>query len=113
MAISCKNSTRSRRRRSIAVFGAALILVAQFVAAVHWHPAVELAWTVASAQPLETGLCALCQVAFHSSLNPTPTRAPFLEPLEIGSVIASTDSWLGFASFDSASALTRAPPAAA
>ena len=111
MAISCKSSTRSRLRRSIAVFGAALILVAQFVAAVHWHPPTESAWTVASAQPLETGLCALCQVAFHSSLN--PTSALFIEPLEIGSVIASTDSWLGFASFDSASALTRAPPAAA
>jgi hypothetical protein len=111
MAISCKSSTRSRLRRSIAVFGAALILVAQFVAAVHWHPPTESAWTVASAQPLETGLCALCQVAFHSSLN--PTSALFIEPLEIGSVIASTDSWFGFASFDSASALTRAPPAAA
>ena len=112
MTISCKSSTRSRLRRSIAVFVAALVLVAQFVGTVHWHPPTESAWTVPSAQPsLETGLCALCQVAFHSSLN--PTGAPFIEPLEIGSVIASIDSWLGFASFDSASALTRAPPAAA
>jgi hypothetical protein len=97
-------------RRSIAVFGAALVLVAQVVGTVHWHP--PSARTVASAQPsLETGLCALCQVAFHSSLN--PTSALFIEPLDVGSVIAGTDSWLGFASFDSASALTRAPPAAA
>ena len=111
MAISCKSSTRSRLRRSIAVFGAALVLIAQIVGTVHWHPPTESAWTVASAQPLETRLCALCQVAFHSSLN--PTSALFIEPLEIGSVIASTGSWFGFASFDSASALTRAPPAAA
>jgi hypothetical protein len=112
MAISCKSSTRSRLRRSIAVFGAALVLVAQFVGAVHWHPAAESARTVSLAQPfLETGLCALCQVAFHSSLN--PTSAPFIERREIGRAIASTDSWHGFASFDSASALTRAPPAAA
>jgi hypothetical protein len=112
MAISCKSSTRSRLRRSIAVFGAALILAAQFVGAVHWHPPVQLAWTVASAQPsVDTGLCALCLVAFHSSLN--PTSAPFIEHREIGRAIASSDSWLGFASFDSASALTRAPPAAA
>src|ERR1017187_9086145 len=112
MAISRKSSTRSRLRRSIAVFGAALILVAQFVAAVHWHPAAESARTVSSAQPsLDTGLCALCQVAFHSTLN--PTRAPFIEPLEIGRAIVRTDSWHGFASFDSASGLTRAPPAAA
>jgi hypothetical protein len=112
MAISCKSSTRSRLKRSIAVFGAALILIAQFVGAMHWHPPVESAWTVASAQPsLDTGLCALCQVAFHSSLS--PTSAPFFEHREIGRAIASTDSWHGFASFDSASALTRAPPAAA
>src|ERR1035441_3289662 len=97
MAISCKSSTRSRLRRSIAVFGAALILVAQFVAAVHWHPAVESARMVSLAQPsLDAGLCALCQVAFHSSLN--PTRAPFIEPLEIGRVISSIDSGLGFRS---------------
>jgi hypothetical protein len=112
MAISCKRSTRSRLRRSIAVFGAALILVAQFVAAVHRHPAVESARTVSSAQAsLDTGLCALCQVAFHSSLN--PTSAPFIEPLEIERAISSIDSWLGFTWFDSASALTRGPPAAA
>jgi hypothetical protein len=112
MAISCKSSTRSRLRRSIAVFGAALILVAQFVAAVHRHPGVESARTVSSAQlSLDTGLCALCQVAFHSNLN--PTSAPFIEPLEIRRAISSIDSGLGFTWFDFASALTRAPPAAA
>lgn len=112
MAISCKISTGSRIKRSIAVFGAALILVAQFVGATHWHPPSERAWTVASAQPsLETGLCALCQVAFHSSLN--PTSAPFIAHREAGRPIASADSWHGFASFDSASVLTRGPPVAA
>jgi len=66
---------------------------------------------VAAAQlSLDTGLCALCQVAFHSNLN--PTSAPFIEPLRPGSAIANNDSSLGFASFDSASSLTRAPPAA-
>jgi hypothetical protein len=112
MAILCKSSTRSRLRRSIAVFGVALILIAQVVATVHWHPPTELAMTAASAQPsIDTGLCALCQLAFHSSLN--PSSAPFIEPHEIGRAVASSDYWLGFASFDSASALTRAPPAAA
>lgn len=110
MPISSKSSIRSRLRRSIAVFGAALVLVAQFVGATHWHPAPESARIVSSTQQtLDTGLCALCQVAFHSTLN--PTSAPFIEPLEIGGVIASADFGLGFASFDS-SALTRAPPAA-
>jgi len=67
---------------------------------------------VASAQlSLDTGQCALCQVAFHSGLN--PNSAPFVEPLEVGGAIASNDSSLGFALFDSASSLTRAPPAAA
>jgi hypothetical protein len=90
----------------------ALILVAQVVATVHWHPPTESATTAASAQPsIDPALCALCQLAFHSSLN--PNSAPFIEPHEIGSALASTDYWLGFASFDSASALTRAPPAAA
>ena len=112
MAVLCKSSTRSRLRRSIAVFGVALILAAQVVATVHWHPPTASAATVASSQPsIDTGLCALCQLAFHSSLNPNST--PFIEPHEIGSAIASIDCWLGFASFDSASALTRAPPAAA
>src|SRR5258708_39071786 len=112
MAISSKSSTRSRLRRSIAVFGTALVLVAQFVGTMHWHPPAQSAWTVASVQPsLETGLCALCQVAVHSSLN--PTGALSIEPHEIGSELASTDSWLGFASSDSASALTRAPPGTA
>jgi hypothetical protein len=112
MAISCKSSARSRLRRSIAVFSAALVLVAQFVGAVHLHPASELARTVSSAQPsLDTGLCALCLVAFHSNLS--PTSAPFIERHEIGRAVASIDSWHGFAPFHSASALTRAPPAAA
>ena len=112
MVISRKSSTRARSRHSIAVFGVALILVTQFVGAVHWHPAAESARIVLSTQPtIDTGLCALCQVAFHSTLN--PTSAPFIKPLEIGGVIASADFWMGFTSFDSASALTRAPPAAA
>ncbi|MGC1380073.1 MAG: hypothetical protein WA814_03495, partial [Candidatus Baltobacteraceae bacterium] len=88
------------------------ILVAQFVAVVHSHPPTPSATTVVSAQPsLDTGLCALCQLAFHSSLN--PASALFVEPLEIGSVVTSTDSWHGFAPFDSASAPTQAPPSAA
>jgi len=110
MVISRKSSIRARR--SIAVFGAVLVLVAQFVGATHWHPAAESPRIVSSTQPtIDTGLCPLCQVAFHSTLN--PTSAPFIEPLEIGGVIASDDFGLGFASFDSASALTRAPPATA
>jgi hypothetical protein len=109
MAISRKSSIRARR--AIAVFGVALILVTQFVGAVHWHPAADSARIVSSTQPtIDTGLCALCQVAFHCTLN--PTSAPFIEPLEIGAVIASAEFGLGFDSFDFASALTRAPPAA-
>jgi hypothetical protein len=112
MAISWKSSTPLSLRRSIAIFSAALILVAQFVAVEHWHPAAEPARTVSSAQlSLDTGLCALCQLAFHSSLNPTST--PNIERLETGRALASMDSWHGFTSFDPASALTRAPPAAA
>ena len=112
MATLGKRSTRSRLRRTIAVFGVALILVAQIVATVHWHPPTQSATAVASAQPsIDAGLCALCQLAFHSSFN--PSSAPFIEPHEIGSALASTDFRLGFASCDSGSALTRAPPAAA
>ena len=40
-----------------------------------------------AAQPsLDTGLCALCQLAFHSSLNPTST--PNIERLETGRALA-------------------------
>jgi hypothetical protein len=112
MEIVCKSSTRSRLRRSIAVFGAALILVAQFVAVVHSHPPTKSSTTVASAQPsLDTGLCALCQLAFHSSVNPTST--PDIERLETERALASIDTWRRFTLFDSASAPTRAPPSAA
>jgi hypothetical protein len=110
--MTCKSSTRLRLRRSIAVLGAALILVAQFVAGVHSHPPTNSATTIASAQPsLDTGLCALCQLAFHSSLNPTST--PNVEPLETRRALTSIDTWHRFSLFDSASAPTRAPPSAA
>jgi hypothetical protein len=90
----------------------ALILVAQVVATVHWHPPTQSTATAASVQTsIDTGLCALCQLAFHSSFN--PSSAPFIEPHEIGRAVASADYWLGFTSFHSASALTRAPPAVA
>ena len=112
MTISGNSSIRRRFKRSIGVFGVALLLVTQFVGAMHWHPAAESTRIVSSTQPaLDTGLCALCQVAFHSTLN--PTSAPFIEPLEIGGVIASADFWMGFTSFDYVSALTRAPPVGA
>src|SRR5579864_576741 len=108
MTIPRKSSTRSRLRPSIAVFVAALILVAQFVAVMHSHPPTQPATTVAAQTSLDTGLCALCQLALHSSLNPTST--PNIERLETGRALASIDSWHRFTLLDSVSAPTRAPP---
>jgi len=98
--------------RAIAIMGATLVLFAQLIGAIHFHErALSRDGIATAAVAADQGLCPVCQLALHSSL--TPTSAPFVEPLEVESAIASTDSSIGFHSFDSASALTRAPPAAA
>jgi hypothetical protein len=62
--------------KSIALFGAVLILAAQFLALTHFHrgnPTRQLsAQTVVAA---DDGLCALCILAFHAPLNPAATPA--------------------------------------
>lgn len=101
-----------KRGNTVAIMGATLVLFAQLIGAIHFHESVvSRDWVITAEFSADNGLCPVCQLAFHSSLN--STSAPFVEPLQIESTVASTDSWIGFASFDSASALTRAPPIAA
>jgi hypothetical protein len=95
--------------RRIAVAGAALILFVQLLGAIHWHPAnFDNAASASAALSVDNGLCAVCLLAFHSSLNPAtvPTLAHPLRELAMAPVAGCA----GFSAFDPASHLSRAPP---
>lgn len=107
-----KNNARSALKRRIAILGAALILTAQFVAAVHWHlaPGADRV-AAASERSLDNGLCALCLLGSHSNFN--PTASPSIEQVGFASRFTPRLSHDCFLSSRSVSTLTRAPPLAA
>lgn len=95
--------------RRIAVAGAALILFVQLLGAIHWHPAnFDNAASASAALSVDNGLCAVCLLAFHTSLNPAtvPTLAHPQRELAMAPVVGSAE----FSTFAPASHLTRAPP---
>lgn len=62
--------------KSIALFGAALILAAQFLALTHFHQGNPSRQFNAQTQAAtDDGLCALCILAFHAPLNPAAMPA--------------------------------------
>ena len=62
--------------KSIALFGAVLILAAQFLALTHFHQGNPTRQLNAQTQVVaDDGLCALCILAFHAPLNPAATPA--------------------------------------
>lgn len=62
--------------KSIALFGAVLILAAQFLALTHFHQGNPTRQLNAQTQVVaDDGLCALCILAFHAPLNPAAMPA--------------------------------------
>jgi hypothetical protein len=96
--------------RSVAIFAAAITLAGQLAAAAHVHQAADPSSVNAVAQvAADNGLCALCLLAFHTSVAPSaPVTAAlprdYREALTILSsapvIVAAVDTPLG-----------RAPPA--
>ena len=108
-ATSC--FSRSAIRRRIAIAGAALILFAQFLGAIHEHRLALSAAAHASALSADSGPCALCLFAFHSNFNPAPGYS--LERPEPALAPIAAESRIGFDSFNRRSFLSRAPPRSA
>ena len=97
--------------KSIALFGAVLILAAQFLALTHFHQGAPARQFNTQTQVVaDDGLCALCILAFHAPLNPATTPAlerPLVEARLVDAALArprDADSH--------ASCQTRAPPTA-
>jgi hypothetical protein len=62
--------------KSIALFGAVLILAAQFLALTHFHQGNPTRQLNAQTQVVaDDGFCALCILAFHAPLNPAAMPA--------------------------------------
>src|SRR5882672_1058832 len=96
--------------KSIALFGAVLILAAQFLALTHFHRTNPTRQFNAQTQVVaDDALCALCILAFHAPLNPAAPPAPARPHVEVRNVDAAVASVHVSASFSSCQ--TRAPPA--
>jgi hypothetical protein len=96
--------------KSIALFGAVLILAAQFLALTHFHRTNPTRQFNAQTQVVaDDALCALCILAFHAPLNPAAAPAPARPHVEVRNVDAAVASVHVSASFSSCQ--TRAPPA--
>jgi hypothetical protein len=97
--------------KSIALFGAALILTAQILALAHFHQRNPTRQFNAQNQVVaDDGLCALCILAFHAPVNPaaTPTIArPHAEVRLVDLANARLNVFTA-----SSSCQTRAPPGA-
>jgi hypothetical protein len=97
--------------KSIALFGAALILTAQILALAHFHQRNATRQFNAQNQVVaDDGLCALCILAFHAPVNPaaTPTIArPHAEVRLVDLANARLNVFTA-----SSSCQTRAPPGA-
>jgi len=96
--------------KSIALFGAILILAAQFLALTHFHQGNPTRQLNAQTQVVaDDGLCALCILAFHAPLNPATMPALVRPHLAIRLSYAALARPRTADSH--ALSLTRAPPA--
>jgi hypothetical protein len=95
--------------RSLALVGAAALLLGQLAASVHTHAAfASERVNAAAALSADNGLCALCLLALHST--PKPSAAPALYRPDVRSEPAA-DTAAGFVESPVfACAMTRAPP---
>ena len=100
-----------RSARSIALFGAVLVLAAQFLSLSHFHQGNSTRqFNPQRLVAAEDGLCALCILAFHTPLNPAPVLAiehPDVEIQRTDIAIARLHVADSFSSYR-----TRAPPLA-
>jgi hypothetical protein len=97
--------------KSIALFGAALILTAQILALAHFHQRNATRQFNAQNQVVaDDGLCALCILAFHAPVNPAAAPAIARPYSEIRLVEMAVARLQAYASYSSCQ--TRAPPAA-
>ena len=98
--------------RSVAIFTAALMLAGQLAAVAHFHPLPCRDRLNAVAQlSADSGSCALCLLAFHTSAKPPATPSVAAPTSTAPSPVAPVTAV--FHRIDSTSALTRAPPLAA
>ena len=102
----------ARGGRLLAAAGAFLLLSVQLTVAAHTHPSSLLQRGDACAQlTVDNSLCPLCLLAFHLPVNPVPSAALALPPVEA----QTAPVWRKPASrsFVRASCPPRAPPHAA
>jgi hypothetical protein len=98
--------------RRVALAGAALILFAQLLGAAHWHPAnLDRTASASTALSADSGVCAVCLLAFHTTLSPAAAPALVHPQREVSKASAARGSALG--SLELGSHLTRAPPSVA
>ena len=97
--------------KSLALFGAGLILVAQLLALAHVHQGNPTRQFSTQTQLVaDDGLCALCVLAFHAPLNPAATPSiphPYADIRLVDSGVARLHVLVSFSPYR-----TRAPPAA-
>lgn len=104
-----------RRRapwRGIATAAAALLLASQLAAAAHTHQVLQPERFSSHAElAVDSGLCALCLLAFHAKIAPVST--PGIHHPEVQIEAALDLAPPSIESFDPSCALTRGPPAIA
>src|SRR5260221_10736530 len=109
MSIFSRARTRTARDPRVAILAAILILGAQFIGVAHWHRVSSSAHIASQGElSLDSSLCAVCQLAFHSSFNPSARPALYHAALATRLTI-----WIvsdTFLSPRSVSTPTRAPP---
>lgn len=99
-------------RRSAAVLGAALLLLAQLLAAAHTHQSLLKQDLKAQTElGADSGMCAVCLLAFHLPLNPAAAAVVASPQTEIQG--AFRPARYRRRSFDLSSSPTRAPPRSA
>src|SRR5579864_1472152 len=97
--------------KSVALIAAAFVFAAQLVAVVHYHQGrFEPSAAQAVVVP-DSGLCALCILAFHSPLNPAAQPAISQPQGEIHSAESAVPN--SYVSHPFPPWLTRAPPTSA
>ncbi|HEY6420383.1 MAG TPA: hypothetical protein VIX59_15410 [Candidatus Binataceae bacterium] len=98
-----------RFARSLAVFGAVVIIAGQLATAIHTHQIFQTQRVGSAAElTIDNGLCALCLLAFHSKATPGP--APTLARPEVQLRAAPEAAASSIESFDQSCAMTRGPP---
>jgi len=102
------SKTRSAKN-GLALVGAALALVVQLLATLHWHqPFLSLDATAQATGRVDGGSCALCLLAFHSPLN--PVSPPAAHRLEFTQECLALQLSFAFRSLLASSEQGRAPP---